>query len=318
MITTSSPNRGSLGLGARRKGTAQFAATLIFLALTLFSVQWASAAQRADDGCGPDIAFTGMIDPFQLLARSGLQPGAQPDCDADGVAPAATPVVRATPTPTVSAPFGLGESEGGESFQADPRPAEPTFVPVLDRDGDGFAGISSGGRDCDDADPGVNPAATDIPDNGIDEDCDGTDATVSRVGCIIGETAVVTILTQSECDGLVDLYVATNGPNWFNDGFDIAGWGTATDPCGWYGVACSATQLFNLNLEDTGLVGAVPASIGSLTNLLDLDMSGNDLTALPAELGNLTKLVSLDLSDNELTAVPSEIGNLTNIADVGR
>ena len=31
--------------------------------------------------------------------------------------------------------------------------------------------------DCDDGDAGVNPGATDIPDDGLDQDCDGVDAT---------------------------------------------------------------------------------------------------------------------------------------------
>ena len=41
-------------------------------------------------------------------------------------------------------------------------------------DADGY-GISEG--DCDDADPERNPGATDVPDDGIDQDCDGVDAT---------------------------------------------------------------------------------------------------------------------------------------------
>ncbi len=43
---------------------------------------------------------------------------------------------------------------------------------VVDNDGDGFASS----EDCDDNNSSINPAALDIPDNGIDEDCDGLDA----------------------------------------------------------------------------------------------------------------------------------------------
>ncbi len=43
---------------------------------------------------------------------------------------------------------------------------------AIDRDGDGYSAVL-GGPDCDDANPLVNPLATEIPGNAIDEDCDG-------------------------------------------------------------------------------------------------------------------------------------------------
>lgn len=61
-----------------------------------------------------------------------------------------------------------------------------------DLDGDGWTSTTStvlssdfscsafgpfGPGDCDDSDPTINPAALDIPGDGIDQDCDGMDAT---------------------------------------------------------------------------------------------------------------------------------------------
>jgi arylsulfatase A-like enzyme/MFS family permease len=51
---------------------------------------------------------------------------------------------------------------------------------LFDFDHDGYARFLGGG-DCDDSDPGRNPGATDWPDDGIDQDCDGKDATAAAL-----------------------------------------------------------------------------------------------------------------------------------------
>ncbi len=51
---------------------------------------------------------------------------------------------------------------------------------ATDFDGDGYARFFGGG-DCDDSDPERNPGARDWPDDGIDQDCDGKDATAAAL-----------------------------------------------------------------------------------------------------------------------------------------
>jgi arylsulfatase A-like enzyme len=51
---------------------------------------------------------------------------------------------------------------------------------LTDFDGDGY-GRFFGGGDCDDSDPERNPGARDWPDDGIDQDCDGKDATAAAL-----------------------------------------------------------------------------------------------------------------------------------------
>ena len=67
----------------------------------------------------------------------------------------------------------------------------------VDFDGDGYSGT-----DCNDSDVGINPGATDIPDDGIDQDCSGTDTVtcfVDNDGDGAGGGATV-LAADGDCD----------------------------------------------------------------------------------------------------------------------
>ena len=52
----------------------------------------------------------------------------------------------------------------------------------MDKDQDGYVTFMAGGTDCDDNDPSINPAAIEIPNDGIDQNCDGSDEIVEEDG----------------------------------------------------------------------------------------------------------------------------------------
>lgn len=69
----------------------------------------------------------------------------------------------------------------------------------------------------------------------------------------------------------------------------------------------------SLSLAGKGLTGSLKGEIRLLTELKELNVSGNKFTGLPAEVGQLSKLEVLNLSNNPLTGLPQELGNLKNL-----
>ena len=54
--------------------------------------------------------------------------------------------------------------------------------------------------------------------------------------------------------------------------------------------------------------------LGDLTNLTDLDLSGNDLNGdIPEDLGDLTNLSYLDVSNNNLTSLSESVKMLRKL-----
>ncbi len=72
----------------------------------------------------------------------------------------------------------------------------------------------------------------------------------------------------------------------------------------WEGITlnASSTRVAELELDDEGLDGTIPPSLGELSALVTLDLSDNSLTGeIPAELGRLSNLETLRLSGNSFT-----------------
>jgi len=69
-----------------------------------------------------------------------------------------------------------------------------SFSTCVDGDGDGYDDMACGGEDCDDGDIAINPAAQEVCDNGVDEDCntladvsDGDSDTYINIVCAGGD-----------------------------------------------------------------------------------------------------------------------------------
>jgi leucine-rich repeat protein SHOC2 len=90
-------------------------------------------------------------------------------------------------------------------------------------------------------------------------------------------------------------------------------WSEDEQPEDWEGVTMENGRVVKLRLFDFGLTGAVPAEIGRLSALWQLNLSCNQLTSLPAEIGQLAALDQLYLRGNQLTNLPVEIGQLASL-----
>ena len=79
-------------------------------------------------------------------------------------------------------------------------------------------------------------------------------------------------------------------------------------------VDCLATLSFcNICLFKTVELCCFQMSLGSLSELTDLNLDDNELTSLPESIGDLMKLQSLALSDNRLQSLPRRCCRLVNL-----
>jgi Leucine-rich repeat (LRR) protein len=141
-------------------------------------------------------------------------------------------------------------------------------------------------------------------------------------------------LTQHEYDALKDLYNSTAGWNWAWEPIQPSSthWSFNSNnlsaPCtdGWQGLVCidadnvphnGQCAVSNILLGQRNLTGRLTSSLGNLTILAVLTLTGNSISGtLPSELGACTSLLSLYLNLCQLSGtIPSEYGNFGYLID---
>ena len=122
----------------------------------------------------------------------------------------------------------------------------------------------------------------------------------------------VTDSRDSDREALAALYDAAGGPAWKNG----TNWKTEAPLGEWHGVtADSDGRVIGLSLTSNDLSGPIPAALGDLSRLEQLDLRRNRLSGpIPATLASLPNLEQLDLERNALTgAIPEGLGGLSNL-----
>lgn len=134
------------------------------------------------------------------------------------------------------------------------------FAPILDQDGDGFGEDV----DCDDFNADLNPAAIEIPDNNIDEDCDGilgiTDVDMDGFGI------------NEDCDDF--------NPEIYPGSFEIPDNDVDEDCNGVLGVTDTDMDGFGIEVDcDDNNPDIYPGAEEIPENGIDEDCDGDDLTS---------------------------------------
>ncbi len=150
-----------------------------------------------------------------------------------------------------------------------------------------------------------------------------TPAIARQHGTSATHTPAPTSTPHPDRVALEAIYDALGGDNWTNND----NWKTNEDFNDWYGVTASGGRVTKLRLIRNKLHGTLPAAIGELTGLEELDLSfnrdgGNQNNrhlsgVIPPEIGNLRSLKVLSLFYSKMNgSLPTELGDLRDLEDL--
>jgi len=116
---------------------------------------------------------------------------------------------------------------------------------------------------------------------------------------------------QQDSLALIDLYNSTGGASWRRK----TNWLTSFPLTSWDGITIRNARVAEINLTSNNLRGALPTSIGNLSQLTVLALGDNLISnQFPASLGTLTNLQELYLWSNQLTGtIPNFINGLSSL-----
>ncbi len=171
----------------------------------------------------------------------------------------------------------------------------------LDEDGDGYDEV----EDCDDTDPNINPGAYDIPDDGIDQDCDGEDATFNEEN--LNMDRYITLTVQQGEKISLDLFAnADDTPIKIKSGDQEYKLTVGTSWTGFHDYTAEATTMTiygdieNFDCaENEGNINSLDVSQNKILKILYCE--SNNLSSL--DLSQNTALINLYCYDNNLSSL---------------
>ncbi|KAJ4951785.1 hypothetical protein NE237_028617 [Protea cynaroides] len=131
--------------------------------------------------------------------------------------------------------------------------------------------------------------------------------------CVWSPTYINGDTKPADASALKVMYSSLNSPS------QLTGWSSSSgDPCGqsWKGVICSGSAVTELKLSGLGLTGSLGYLLSSLTSLMILDMSNNNLgNQLPYELP--PNVQQLNFAGNQFNGgIPYSVSTMTSLQDL--